>query len=270
MQQEPDGSVEEDLDTVVYPEDENFVVDVEKSLPPKSTQYSRELYDGYMADPTPDNLGKVVKSLDPVINKTLVALGETANPQLRAQAKIFAARAIKKYDPQYGAQLHTWVANQLMQLRRARRANNSPIKVPERVQIDAYYIDGKTKEFVEEHGREPNLTELADATKMPIKRITKVREQFYKVPGSAAIPEDAQTNSEVDFMHEAVAYLYEDVDHINKKILEHRTGYGGSPILSNSELSAMLGVRPDVISKRSARIGSQLEKIYTMLHKSHG
>lgn len=270
MQLTPTTEIEDDLEDDSFPDEENFAAEVEKSLPPKSTQYSRELYDGYMSNPTPDNLGKVVKSLDPVINKTLVALGETANPQLRAQAKIFAARAVKKYDPAYGAQLHTWVANQLMQLRRARRASNSPIRVPERIQIDAYYIDGKTKEFVEEHGREPNLTELSDATRLPVKRITKVREQFYKVPGSAAIPEDAQTNSEVDFMHEAVAYLYDDVDMINKKILEHRTGYGGGRIMSNSELSAMLGVRPDVISKRSARIGSQLEKVYTMLHKSHG
>jgi hypothetical protein len=238
--------------------------------PPKSTQYSAELFNAYQSDPTPDNLGRVVKSLDPVINKTLVALGETSNPQLRAQAKIFAARAVKKYDPQYGAQLHTWVANQLMQLRRARRTSNSPIKVPERIQIDAYYIDGKMKEFIDDHGREPDMTELSDITKIPVKRIAKVREQFYKVPGSAAVSDDTQNNTEVDFMHEAVAYLYDDVDYINKKIIEHRTGYGGQPIMSNSELSTMLGVRPDVVSKRSARIGTQLERIYSMLHKSHG
>jgi hypothetical protein len=229
-----------------------------------------DYFNAYSNDPTPDNLGMVVKSLEPVINKTLVGIGEADNPLLRNQARLYAAKAVKKFDPSHGAQIHTWVTNQLMQLRRARRTSNSPIKVPERIQIDAYHLDKVTKDFVEEYGRDPDVHELADKAKMPVKRIAKVREQFFKVPGSGAISDDATSNSEVDFMHEAVAYIYDDSDYINKKILEHRTGYGGSPILSTSELAAKLNTRPDVISKRSKRLGTQLERVHSLLNQSHG
>jgi hypothetical protein len=228
------------------------------------------LYSRYAMEPTSSNLNRVVKSLDPIINKNLVALGEQGNPLMRNKAKVFAARAIKKFDGSRGAQIHTWVNNQLMQLRRAKREAASPIKVPERIQIDAYHLSRKEQEFMEDHGREPDVHELADYANMPVKRITKVREQFFKVPASGAISEDTVSNTETDFMQEAVSYVYEEADMINKKILEHRTGYGGKPILSNSELSAMLGVRPDIISKRSARLANQLTGISETLSKQHG
>jgi hypothetical protein len=228
------------------------------------------LYGQYAVDPSVSNLNRVVKSLDPIINKTLVALGEQGNPLMRNQAKVYAARAIKKFDGSKGAQIHTWVNNQMMQLRRAKREASSPIKVPERIQIDAYHLSRKEQEFVEEHGREPDVHELADFANMPVKRITKVREQFFKVPASGAIAEDGVNVSETDFMHEAVSYVYEDTDTINKKILEHRTGYGGKPILSNAELSSMLGVRPDIISKRSARLANQLTQVSDTLSRQHG
>lgn len=220
-----------------------------------------DAYAAYHLEPTQENFNKVLKSLDPVINRTLVSLGQADNPMLKDQAKIFASRAVKKFNPDAGAQIHTWVTGQLMQLRRSNRELNSPLKVPERIQLDAYHLDRKTKEFHELHHRDPNVHELADFAHMPVKRIAKVKHQFLRVPSGGAVSDDTNSESETDYMTEAVAYLYDDVDDLGKKILEHRTGYGGKDILSNSELSKLLNVRPDVISKRSAKLGERLTEV---------
>lgn len=228
-----------------------------------------ESYAVYQGDPSQVNFNKVVKSLEPSINKALVGLGQADNPLLRDQARIYASKAIKKFNPEAGAQLHTWVTGQLMQLRRTNRELNSPLKVPERIQLDAYHLDRKSKEFSELHQRDPNIHELADFAHMPVKRITKVRQQFLKVPTSGSVSDDTTNETETDYMTEAVGYIYEDVDDLGKKILEHRTGYGGAEVFSNSQLSKLLGVRPDVISKRSAKLGERLTEVSERLKRMY-
>jgi DNA-directed RNA polymerase specialized sigma subunit len=39
---------------------------------------------------------------------------------------------------------------------------NQPVKVPERVQLDAYTISRAEKEFYDKHNREPDVEELAE------------------------------------------------------------------------------------------------------------
>jgi hypothetical protein len=239
-------------------------------VPPKVPQFRpNEAYEAYRVEPTEQNFSKVMKSLDPVINRTLVSMGQSDNPMLKDQARIFAARAVKKFKPDAGAQLHTWVSGQLIQLRRTKREFNSPLKVPERIQLDAYHLDKKTREFVDLHNREPDVAELADFAHMPVKRITKVRQQYLRVPTTESISDDTRTDSETDYMLEAVGYLYHDADKLDRKILEHRTGYGGAEILSNSQLSKLLHVRPDVISKRSAKLGTKLSEVGEKLKRAY-
>lgn len=270
----------EEIDEPILPEEEEHGPEMDSLLAETDKEVAllkdsgkltpQQAFFVYQNDPTEKSFGSVLKSLDPIINKSLAALGQTDNTLLRGQAKLFTAQAIKKYDPVHGAGLHTWVTRQLMQLRRANRNFNSPIKVPERTQLDAYYLSSKEQEFMETHGREPDVHELADLTKLPVKRIEKVRQQFYKVPSSSAIPDEALVGSETDFMHEAVSYLFPEEDYINRKILEHRTGYGGAQMLGTSELAAKLGVRPDVISKRSSRLADKLVQIEDVLRNTHG
>lgn len=242
----------------------------EGELLPKKVSNIDKHFGNYTLEPSNANLGHVLKSLDPVINSSLASIGEAGNSFLRSKAKLYAAQAVKSYSPESGASLHTWVANQLFRLRRAKRESNSPAKVPERTQLDAYHIFSKEREFQDLHNREPDIHELSDYAKMPVKRIAKVRAQFFRVPTAEAVGGiDGITDAESDYMDEAISYLYDDLDHVDKKILEHRTGYGGSPILSNGDLARKLDVRPDVISKRSARLGSKIMEVNERLRRTN-
>jgi hypothetical protein len=226
-------------------------------------------YTNYAKDPSPGNLNKVITSLKPVINQSLVSLGESNNPLLEEKARIYAVQAVKKYSPDYGASLHTWVRGQLMQLNRARRELNSPIKVPERIQLDAFHIRNKEQEFRELRGRDPDVQELSDLTHLPVKRLAKVRSQFYKVPTSAAMPDDSVSKYQSDYLDEAMGYVFDSCDYVDRKILEHRFNYGGGENLPNHVLGTMLGVRPDVLSKRYKKLEHKINNTYSTIARTY-
>lgn len=240
------------------------------AIHPSQTKLDPQVaFEQYSAAPDNVNLNRVVQSLRPVISQALVNVGEGGNPLLEEKAKLFTVQAIKKYDPQYGASLHTWVRNQLMQLNRAKREMNSPIKVPERIQLDAYHLKNKEIEFFEKHGRDPDVSELADISHMPVKRIKKIRQQYLKVPSFNDIPEEHFAQYQSDYLDESMGYVFEDSEFIDRKIMEHRFGYGGAEILPNHILAEMLRIRPDALSKRFKRIENRINTTYETIKKTY-
>lgn len=218
-----------------------------------------EAYTAWKADPTPDNLSHAVRAMDSTINYALYATGDTVNPQLKHQARLFAADAIKSYDPAHGAQLHSWVGSQLQSLRRFKRENTGPVKVPERAQLDAWHLEKTRRNYLDEHGIDPDVKQLADASNLSVKRIGDVRKSTRPVVAQEAI-QDVEQNA-VDFMDEAMEYVYDESDATDRKIIEHLTGYGGSEQLAKHVIAQRMGVSPSQITRRSERIAQKLQQM---------
>ena len=218
-------------------------------------------YAVYLNDPTPDRLSDVVDHLSPVINYSLSAINEGSNALIKNKAKIFAAKAVKQFNPAAGAALPTWVSGQLMQLKRYKREVNQPVKVPDRVQLDAYTLSRAEKEFYDKHDREPDVEELSDYSKIPRKRIEKIRRSFRAMPSQGVIGEGF-TQSETDFGTEALDYAYKDADKIDRKIIEMKLGYGGryEPTQPN-KISAILGLTPSQLTRRSIKLSLRIQEI---------
>jgi DNA-directed RNA polymerase specialized sigma subunit len=218
-------------------------------------------YQTYVTDPTPDNLSNVVDELSPVIDYTLSSINANSDSLIRSKARVFAAEAVKKYDPAHAASLPTWVTGQLMQLRRFKRDVNQPVKVPERIQLDAYTLSRAEQEFVDKHNREPDLDELADYAKMPIKRINKIRNSFRALPSQAAIGE-GHSQTETDFGGEALDYIYQDCDKIDKRIIEMKLGYGGKfTPMQPKDIAIRLGITPSQLTRRSAKLALRIQEV---------
>lgn len=218
-------------------------------------------YNSYLSDPTPDNLSLVVDELHPVINYSLSSINAHSDNLIKNKARIFAADAVKKYDPAFGAALPTWVSGQLMQLRRFKRSVNQPVKVPERIQLDAYTLARAEQEFVDKNNREPDVDELADYSKMPIKRITKIRNSFRAMPSQSAVGE-GYSQSETDFGGEALDYIYNDADKVDKRIIEMKLGYGGrfTP-MEPKQIAIRLGLTPSQLTRRSVKLSMRIQEI---------
>ncbi len=231
---------------------------------PASRHYAyQEAYDAWRADPTPDNMNAVVGKLQPVISSALVGIGGLDNPLLREQARIYAAEAVQKYDPDNanGAGLHTWTSRQLMQLRRVKRQSSQPLKIGDRAMLDAWHLHKVEQDFLDRNDREPDLNELADLTAIPVKRISELRARMRPSVSETSAVAAGQAGTETpDFAPEALDYVYQEADYTDRKILEMRLGYGGKhQPMSGKEVAARLKIHPAQVSRRAAKLAWRLK-----------
>lgn len=233
-----------------------------------STVEKNTPYDSWKTDPTPQNLKGVVDYLRPTVNHVLFSINAGDDPYIKSRANVLTAKAVQSFDPNQGAGLSTWVSRQLMPLRRIRRQSQSAVRVPEGIQIDAYNLMRSEQDFFDKYEREPDVYELADHSKMPVKRIEHIRKVFRPIPSEAAFSSEENpdgfsgvTSTESQFGSEAFEYVYRDADHLDRRILEMKTGFGGSPVMSGKEIAAKLGLTEPQLSRRSAKLSIQINDL---------
>lgn len=234
-----------------------------------ATLSAKSPYETWQANPTPANLYAVTVSLKPTIDSVVASLGGSGSPDVAAKARVLAAKAVKSYDPSYGASLPTWVSQQLRQLTRQVRKSNNIISIPEGIQLDAFKLSNAEAEFVDENNREPTVIELADITGIPVKRITDVRTKMRPVAQESKFIDDsgntALQHSSVDHYPEALDYVYNDSDLMDRRILEYTLGYGGHEILDNQQIMQTLKLTPVQLSRRKARLTMRVQDIVNNL-----
>lgn len=223
-------------------------------------------YAKYKSEPSPENLTSVVTALQPTIDYHLGQQNSLRDPLIRAKAVGYAADAVRKYDPKFGASLPTFLSSQLRQLNRAVRQTRSPVHVPERIQIDAFKLHQARQEFFDEFNREPDTLELADYTSVPVKRIEKIRRYTQTaMPSESEIGD--QEISAPDFAKEALEYVYHDADHTDRRVLEMKLGYAGHPVVAPKDIAVALNLTPTQLSRRSARLAKRINDIEQTLSK---
>ena len=224
-------------------------------------------YESWKTDPSPTNLRNVVDGLQPAIDYSLRSINASDDRLMRSRARSLAAKAVQTYDPTYGAALPTWTSQQMMPLRRIRREIQQPIKVPERTQLDAMSLMRAENDFMEQHNREPDVEELADWSKIPRKRIEKIRRQYRRMPAQEALG-DSIVQTETDYASEALDYIYRDADKIDRQIIEMKTGYGGKyEPMTPKDIAVKLALTPSQLSRRSARLSMQIQDTEDALMK---
>jgi DNA-directed RNA polymerase specialized sigma subunit len=219
-------------------------------------------YGDYATDPSVDNLNRVVTQLKPTIDYQLASLGSTNDPVMRNKALVFAAQAIPAFDPQRST-LPTYVSSQLRRLSRERRARSTPMRIPERAQLDAYAISKQEQEFIDTHGREPDMIELSDFSGIGLSTLEKIRDTVLASPTEDALGEQNE-HLAPDYFHEATTYVYTDSDHIDRKILELKTGHnmGKTHVpLKAKQIAAKLKISPSQVSRRSLRLSKKINEI---------
>lgn len=167
---------------------------------------------------------------------------------------------MKKFNPAGGTVLRTWVQSNLQGLNRYRRENQGPVKVPERAVLDAWTLEKRSREFLDEHGREPDARELADISGMSLKRISAVRRSTRPVVSDAQAMSE-QASQGADFLGEAMEYLYDDLDYVDRRIVDLTTGYGGSEMLPKNVIAQRLGVSPSQVTRRADAIARRLQTL---------
>lgn len=216
-------------------------------------QRPEDHFAGWQTEPSTENLNRVVDSLSPTISHALSTVGAQNDPALRITARTLTAQAVKKWKPESGASLATWTSNSLQQLRRIRRDIQSPVHIPERAHLDSWKLKQAEQNFMDEHNRDPDVWELADKTGLPVRRITKIRKAAMTIPAESAM-NDLSNLQEPAFDEESMDYIFRDSDYVDRKIIEHKMGYGGAQILTPQQIGEKLKLSPSQLSRRSMRI----------------
>lgn len=237
----------------------------DSSVGEEETYTPKSAYEQWKMTGSPEDLYNVTKSLSSTINASLASMGGSGSPNLEARARVIAAKAVQSYDPEAGASLATWVSSQLRQMVRDIRKSNSPLHVPDGVKLDAYAIYRAETEFMDEHGREPTMDELADAAKMPIRRIQQVRKKMRPVTNGKTVDQETGETSdaavsvhETDYSQDAMDYVYSDADRLDKKIMEMWMGYNGYPQKDNKYIMDKLKLTPVQLSRRKTGISMRM------------
>ena len=227
-----------------------------------------EAWLAYQDNPSQQSRRGVVDALHPLIASQAAAYGGSDSPHIRHQAKLMAADAVRTYDPTSGTKLTTWVQSNLRGLTRYRREMGSPVRIPERAQLDAWSIEKARRKYVDTHGDEPDSRQLADAASMPVKRIAEVMNMTRPMSSDSSTFGGSQTVP--DNMDEALGYVYGNSDKTDRLIIEHLTGYGGKPLLQKQEIAAKLGVSPAMVTRRSDLIGQATQDFDRELSRTYG
>ncbi len=224
-------------------------------------------YDEWKKDPTPENMGKVLASLSPVINSEIQRF-QGPTPILRSKARGMAVQAVRSFNPDSGSKLPSWVVTQMQPLARYNQSIK-PIRAPEVANRQASELYRLSNELAADTGHIPTDEELADHIGLSKARVHKLRNMVrasVSEGGMAAVDADAGTGgapavdipSQVPFAVEAV---YDSLDPRDRAILNWKTGARGQPELSNMEIARRLGVSPAYVSQRSQAIAEQIQQI---------
>lgn len=184
-----------------------------------------------------EDLKAVLDQLQPVITTaTRRWQGTLAAPLLDTQAKILTVKALKNYKPDKGAALNTHVTNQLQKLSRLVYTHSQSARLPEHRAVGMATFSAAKDQLQGDLGRDPTSEELADHLGWGTPRI----QQFQQAHERKELLGSGEFNPAkfpiADEEDPIVGYVYHDMAPTTKKLFEHITGYGGQPVLSNTQL----------------------------------
>jgi len=231
----------------------------------------QEAYAEWMANPTAENMGKVVNHMKPLLISQ-VSQYPGDNRILIGKAKSIAADAIRDYDPTADTRLTSWVVSRLQQLSRYGRQSRQVLNVPELAYRQYSELEAKRRELLDTYGREPSDDDLADAIGLSKKRINDIRAMNPKITSvgtSELTPEESLSVTDMPVLEQgsdpllntAIEAVYDSVDDRDRQIIDMKMGRKGNPV-SNQEIASRLGVSPGFVSQRSLKLSQQIQDAY--------
>ena len=224
----------------------------------KRSEKDIQLWNAWRDDPSKENLSVLLEQVNPIVQKEVNRWqgGSVARPVLEIQAKKLALDAFSTYKPGKAA-LNTHVTNQLKGLSRNVYTYTSPARMPEHRQVKSSTFRNVEESLRDSLGREPTTVELAQELSWSQREVSRYRdEQRATYSTSLPVPPGFEKYSPDQTL---VDFVYHDLVDQDKRVFEHTTGYGGSPVLSGKQLMARTGMTQGQISHSKRRIRKMFE-----------
>jgi DNA-directed RNA polymerase specialized sigma subunit len=222
-------------------------------------------FEAWKAKPSPERMGEFLDKAQPVVNAAIRSYGQ-GNKALESRARLLIADAAHKFDPERGVKLKTYLMTQLQPLTRYAKEYNHAARVPERVNTDLFTVNQSHQEYYDRFGREPSDKELADITGLSMRRIAHVRKFSKPEMGESTLVDDEGAimypgTEEADPDKILLEYVHNDLDPVDQKIMEWRTGLYGKKQVSNNEIAKRLKLSAGAVSQRAAKIAARVKQL---------
>lgn len=237
---------------------------------PVEPQDIDSVYRSWQADPSRENLGRVVSTATPYISKAVQRHLQTTDPVSIGHAKAVFIKSLPRYDANM-ASLPTFIDRQLQPMIRWQATRDASLKLPDRMRTDIAQLARAEKDYVDEYGRAPSTRQLSDYSGLSTRRIANIRHSKQQVhAGSSAVGEvEGETPDQFSDMpvyndqaasHAWLNIVRDGLGEIDQYILEHTVGLDGAEIFSNRDISHNLKLTPGAISQRKAKIQAILDR----------
>lgn len=175
---------------------------------------------------------------------------------VQVEAYKLARKAAENFDEKKGIKFSTYLTNALQKLTRLSTQYGGSVRVPENKQFKINKLNQVETELQEILGRQPTASDIADAAGMHIGTVNNLlsaRKKEVSLSNLSFAPIFNAGNDD-DWVH----FVYHDLGDKDKIIFEHRTGFGGKPVLDNSAIAKKLGLSASTVSQRVKIITERL------------
>lgn len=215
----------------------------------------QHLYEEWKRTGSKEALGQLINQLSgPIYSEVQRQAGTLPNTALSAEAKKWAIRAIRTYDPTRGASISTHVMGYLPKVRRMNYKFQNAARLPENMQLKYKLWDRAIQNLADKLNRDPTEEEIATELGWTKGLVVKFRNSLYEdlVESSTARPYETTTFNKDKIL----------LDHIMSELTqEEKTLWENSKKMSSEELAAKLGININRLNYLKAKLKSKVQKL---------
>lgn len=199
----------------------------------------------------PEHLEPLLKAYEPLVAQKIRLWKAPPVPEaaFRAELQKHLIKSFETFQPNRGAQLNTWVENNLRKAQRYNTKYQNIGYIPEGQARLIGPIAKAQNELTEQFGREPTADEIGDHIGMQPKRVARIMTaQRRDIPASAFETDPAEMTLQRD--DEVLSLLPTVLTMDEKKVFDHLYGQNGAQkIQSTNDLAKRLNKSPSQISR---------------------
>lgn len=163
---------------------EPFIDDLDETpvVPQKIDYKSKdiELYNNWSQTKSKKDMSRLLNHLTPILTKEVSSIaGSVPTAALMGEAKIWAVKAVKTFDPSKGFALSTHVTNYIRRTKRVNYKYQNAARLPEHMQLDFHHYNRAVQLLTDELNEEPTSQHIADRLGWTKSRVEKFKSRIY-------------------------------------------------------------------------------------------
>lgn len=201
------------------------------------------------------DMAALIQQISPIIyNEVHRASGSLPKSALSGEAKLWAIKAIKTFDPERGVALNTHVSNYLPKVRRLNYQYQNNIRLPENQQLKYHEYNRQLSQLSDLLNREPTDEELAKALGWSKPHVIKFRNSLFAdmMESSSDKPSEFTQFNERSIL---MAHILDQLTPEEKIIFDHANKTPATPA---TQVADILGVNLNRYNYLKSKLKSKM------------